>query len=87
MMQDMPNCVFCGVPWSAEMLRLYEAASSGAPCACCAPFMDEEAWEPPPATTPAEHIVLPPELCCTACGRVLYHLATPIGLDDIAPRE
>ena len=71
-----PRCVFCDAPWSDEMIRLYDAGSNGAGCACCAVFFpdfDEAPPEPPPP--PVEHIALPPEIACASCGKVLYRLA------------
>jgi len=70
-----PRCVFCDAPWNDEMLRLYDAGSTGAGCACCVIFPDLAGFEPPPEP-PKEHVALPPELCCHACGRVLYRLAS-----------
>jgi len=69
-----PQCVFCGAPWTAEMLRLYDAGTTGAVCACCVIFPD---FDPPPEPAPRPHIPLPPELSCEACGRVLYRLFSP----------
>jgi hypothetical protein len=73
---NTPRCVFCNAPWSEEMLRLYDAGTSGAVCACCVIFPDfaDAPPEPPP---PKEHVALPPELSCHACGRVLYRLMAP----------
>jgi hypothetical protein len=70
-----PRCVFCNAPWSEEMLRLYDAGSNGAVCACCVIFPELEGFEEPKPEPPKEHVALPPELCCHACGRVLYRLA------------
>ncbi len=70
-----PHCVFCGAPWSAEMLRLYDAGSNGSVCSCCVIFPDLDGMEAPVEPAPIEHIALPPELCCESCGRVLYRLS------------
>ncbi len=70
-----PRCVFCNAPWSEEMLRLYDAGSNGAVCSCCVIFPELEGFEEPKPEPPKEHVALPPELCCHACGRVLYRLA------------
>lgn len=70
-----PHCVFCGAEWSAEMLRLYDLGSNGAVCSCCVIFPDLEPLEPAPEPEPRDHIAMPAELACEACGRVLYRLA------------
>jgi hypothetical protein len=75
--QDGPHCVFCGALWTAEMLRLYDAGTNGAVCACCVIFPDLAGFEPEPAPVPREHVPLPPELSCQTCGRVLYRLFSP----------
>jgi hypothetical protein len=67
-----PRCIFCAAPWSAEMLRLYDAGANGAGCACCVIFPD---FDEPIAAPPRVHVALPEELRCDACGRVLYRLA------------
>jgi hypothetical protein len=59
------------------MLRLYDAGSSGAVCSCCVIFPDLEGFEAPVEAPPRPHVSLPPELCCEACGRVLYRLFSP----------
>jgi hypothetical protein len=74
-----PRCVFCDAPWDDEMLRLYDAGSNGAQCACCVIFPDLEGFEEETPDPPREHIPLPPELCCHACGKVLYRLAGTTG--------
>jgi hypothetical protein len=72
-----PRCVFCGAPWTAEMLRLYDAGTNGAVCACCVIFPDLAGFEAPPEPPPRPHVPLPPELSCEACGKVLYRLFSP----------
>lgn len=71
----LPRCVFCDAPWTAEMMRLYDAGNTGAGCACCVIFPDFEDAAPPAEPAAKEHVALPPELCCESCGRVLYRLA------------
>jgi hypothetical protein len=82
-----PRCVFCGAPWTAAMLRLYDAGTNGAVCSCCVIFPDFEGFEPEPEPEPAPrpHVPLPPELSCQACGRVLYRLFSPEVEDESAP--
>jgi len=70
--ETRPRCVFCAAPWSAEMLRLYDAGANGASCSCCVIFPD---FDEPVAPAPLVHVELPKELCCESCGRVLYRLA------------
>jgi hypothetical protein len=77
-----PQCVFCGAPWTAEMLRLYDAGTNGAVCACCVIFPDFEELEAPAEPPPRPHVPLPPELSCEACGRVLYRLISPPSEDE-----
>jgi hypothetical protein len=69
-----PHCVFCEAPWSDEMLRLYDAGTSGAGCSCCVIFPELEGFDPPPDPVPVVHVPLPAELSCGSCGRVLYRL-------------
>jgi hypothetical protein len=68
-----PHCVFCGAEWSEEMLRLYDLGANGAGCSCCVIFPDFD--DAPPEPEPREHVALPPDLSCEACGRVLYRLS------------
>jgi hypothetical protein len=76
--ESRPHCVFCGAEWSVEMLRLYDLGANGAVCSCCVIFPDFDDAPPEP---PREHVALPAELSCEACGRVLYRLAAP---DDMS---
>lgn len=57
------------------MLRLYDLGANGAVCSCCVIFPDFE--DVPPAPAPQEHVALPAELSCEACGHVLYRLSAP----------
>jgi hypothetical protein len=58
------------------MLRLYDLGTNGAVCACCVIFPDFDDTPPEPEPEPREHVALPAELSCEACGRVLYRLAS-----------
>ena len=83
--ETRPHCVFCGAEWSAEMLRLYDLGANGAVCSCCVIFPDFD--DAPPEPEPREHVALPAELSCEACGRVLYRLAAPGAPSDVSVFE
>jgi hypothetical protein len=71
--ERLPRCVFCDAPWTDEMLRLYDAGSTGAVCPCCVIFPELDGAEPEPPPPPS-HVPLPAELRCHACDKVLYRL-------------
>jgi hypothetical protein len=67
------------------MLRLYDAGNTGAVCACCVIFPDLDGFAALADPPPREHVPLPPELVCEACGRVLYRLFSPTPEVGTAP--
>ncbi len=69
----LPRCVFCDAPWTEAMLKLYDAGTRGATCACCAVYFPDFE-DAPPAPPPQEHVALPDTLDCEACGKTLYRL-------------